>query len=83
MFWNIFKRKKTYIKYDNSNSQWNDGHVLVYVKDELKEQIFVDDYREKYEDIENDVFIDAYSIIDEMKQKYGINKIIEDVYDWR
>ena len=83
MFWNIFKRKKTYIKYDNRNSQWNDGHVLVYVKDELKEQIFVDDYREKHEDIENDVFIDAYSIIDEMKQKYGIEKVIEDVYDWR
>jgi hypothetical protein len=68
MFWNIFKRKKTYIKYENRNSQWNDGHghVLVYVKDELKEHIFVDDYREKYEDIENDVFIDAYSIIDEI-----------------
>lgn len=83
MFWNIFKRKKTYIKYDNINSQWNDGYVLVYIKDELKEHISVDDYREKHQDIDNDIFISSSSIIEDMKQKYGIDKVIKDVYDWR
>ena len=83
MFWNIFKRKKTYIKYDNINSQWNDGYVLVYIKDELKENISVDDYREKHQDIDNDIFISSSSIIEDMKQKYGIDKVVEDVYDWR
>ena len=76
---NFLFQKKSYIKYDNRNSQWNDGWVEVYVKGELKELISVDDYRSEIDGERMNV----YDIIDLMKSKYGIDKVIEDVHNWR
>lgn len=76
----MFKRKKTYIEYDNRNSQWNDGWVSVYVKDELKEHISVDEFLE--ENTDDNIYC-ADDIIDIMKEKYNIDKVVRDVYDWR
>ena len=69
---NIFKNlfKKSYIEYDNKNSMWNNGHVHVYVKDELVESIFVDEDN-------------PYDIIDRMKDKYSISKVITKEHNWR
>ncbi len=70
--------KKTRIEYENRNSQWNSGHIMVYVKGELMEHIFVDEYLENNEDMYG-----VDDIIDLMKIKYGIKKVVEDVHDWR
>jgi len=76
----MFKRKKTQIEYDNKNSMWNDGHILVYVKGELKEHIFVDDFMEVNTD--DDIW-GAEDIIDKMKEKYAIDKVIRKEHNWR
>ena len=70
--------KKTRIEYENRNSQWNSGHIMVYVKGELMEHIFVDEYLENNEDMHG-----VDDIIDLMKIKYGIKKVVEDVHNWR
>lgn len=70
----------TYIEYDNINSMWDNGHITVYVKGELKEQIFVDEY------LENNTDDDVYSadcIIDLMKEKYGIDIVERNEHNWR
>lgn len=72
--------KKTRIEYENRNSQWNSGHISVYVRGKLMEHIFVDEYLEnnKHEDVAG-----VDDIIDLMKAKYGIRKVVEDAYNWR
>lgn len=72
--------KNSYIEYDNQNSMWNNGHILVYKKGELKERIFVDDFVESNTD--EDIW-GADDIIDKMKQKYAISKVIRKEHNWR
>lgn len=72
----IFKR--TEIRYNNSNPMWNNGYIYVYVKGEIAEVIDVDEELDK----DND-FYSAYCIIDFLKSKYGIKKVVEKVNNWR
>jgi len=74
-------KNEAYIEYNNINSQWNNGHLYVYVNGELKERIFVDEYLDEQKDNEN-VFT-VYDIIDIFKQKYGITKVIIKENNWR
>lgn len=76
----MFITSKTYIEYNNINNVWNDGYISVYVKGDLKEQIFVDDFMEKNTDEE---ISDVDDIIDKMKEKYHIDKVIYKDYNWR
>jgi hypothetical protein len=73
------KTLRSYIEYDNTNNMHNDGHIRVYVKGKLVESIFVDEYKEENEDIYS-----AYEIIDLMKLKYKITRVIvKEGYNWR
>lgn len=62
---------------------WNDGHIHVYVKGECVESIFVDDFIEENQDVENDEFWCADDIIDMLKEKYGIKKVERKEHNWR
>lgn len=74
----IMKIMKTYIEWDNTNSQWNDGHITVYEDGEILESFSVDEYFEK-----NDVEYDTFDLIDILKEKYGIKKFIHKEHNWR
>lgn len=75
----MFKNKNTYIEYDNTNNQWNNGHITVYIKGNLQEHIFVNDI---IEDNTNDIYTPE-NIIDNLKQKYSISKVIKIEHNWR
>jgi len=73
-------KKKTVIEYNNKNSQWNKGYVNVYVKGVLQELIGVDDF------LENNTDEDVYcvdDIIDQMKVKYSISKVVRNELNWK
>ena len=70
----------TYIEYNNQNSQWSNGHISVYVAGELKEHICVDEFMEKNTD--EDIW-SADDIIDKLKEKYGITKVLRNEHNWR
>lgn len=76
----FLKRKKSYIEYYNINSMWNSGHIAVWVDGEFVELINVDDYLEHTTD--EDIYSPA-CIINMLKQKYNIKKVIRKEYDWR
>ena len=64
--------KRNYIVYDIRNSMWNDGHIEVYKNKRLVEWIEVDDNVESVDDL-----------IEELKEKYSIKKVIYKEYNWR
>lgn len=57
---------KDFIEFNDENYLWNSGHVFVYLNGELVENIFIDDTDKS-----------ADEIIEEMKEKYNIYKVIE------
>ena len=73
--------KENYIEFNNRNNQWNNGYIYVYVNDIMVEFISVDDY------LENNTNENIYcsdDIIDLLKEKYNITKVIKDEgYNWR
>ena len=73
--------KEKYIEFNNRNNQWNNGYIYVYVNDIMVEFISVDDY------LENNTNENIYcsdDIIDLLKEKYNITKVIKDEgYNWR
>ena len=78
---NIFKRKKSYIEYDNNNNQWNDGFIYVYVKDNLIQSFYVNDLREHLEEF--DESFSVYNFIDDLKKMYNIKEVIVKEHNWR
>lgn len=71
---------KTQIEFDNTNGMWNSGSIMVYVNGKLKEHISVDDFLETNTNEDIDC---ADDIIDMMKEKYSIDKVVRDELDWR
>lgn len=69
-----------YIEYDNKNSMWNNGHILVRQNGEVLEHIFVDDFMEN--NIDEDIW-GAYDIIDMLKKKYNISEVKIYEHNWR
>lgn len=76
-------KPRNYIEYNNTNSQWNDGYIYVYLKGELVQHFSVDEIHDML--WEFDEVFDLYDFIDDLKIKYGITKVVEksDVNKWR
>jgi hypothetical protein len=66
-----------YIEYDNTNDQWNNGHIHVYKDGVLIESFFVDDLADQIEDF------DRYDFIEGLKKTHKIDKVIEKYSNWR
>lgn len=77
------------IVYNNVNDMWNNGYISVYVKGTLVESIYVDDYIDKHKNddgnigSESDPTIDAYDIIEILKKKYSISRVIVNAPNWK
>jgi hypothetical protein len=69
---------KNRIDYNNTNSMYNSGHINVYIDNKSVEYIFVDDFLEENKDAHC-----ADDIIDLLKEKYNIQKVIRYEVNWR
>jgi hypothetical protein len=69
-----------YIKYDNLNSQWNDGYISVHIGTECIEFIIVDEYMESNK---NEDICGVDDILEMLKKKYHIRDVIRNERNWR
>lgn len=68
---------KTYIEWNNINSMWNSGYIIVKLKGQIMENFSVDDHFEEEREY------DVYELLDILKEKYKIDKVIIKETNWR
>lgn len=66
---------KNYIEWDNTNSQWHEGYINVYINNKCIQHFNIEDLEATLEEFNIDFYI--FDFIDELKEKYGIENYIQ------